>query len=71
MFQFRDPKRVPRKMHAIGKLNVREVLRDPVSACFGTIWLIICLIVIIIVSFFKIDVWKIALPFAGGGEVHL
>ena len=63
-FQFRSSKHVPRKLHAIGQLNVREVLRDPISACFGSILLLICLIVIIVLSFFHIDVWKVVLPFA-------
>ncbi|KAF8964242.1 hypothetical protein BDZ97DRAFT_1660641 [Flammula alnicola] len=64
-FQFRSPRHVPAKLNATGKLNVREVLRDPVGACFGGALLATCLIVVIVVSFFHIDVWKIVLPFAG------
>lgn len=63
-FQFRDAKYLPRTLEVKNKLNVREVLRDPVSAWVGSILLGSCLIVIIIVSFFHVDVWKISLPFA-------
>lgn len=63
-FQFRDPKHIPRKLKVSGKLNVRGVLLDPVSAWVGSILLGTCLIVIIVVSFFKVDVWMISLPFA-------
>ncbi|KAF8153210.1 hypothetical protein B0H34DRAFT_662887 [Crassisporium funariophilum] len=63
-FQFRDPKHVPRRLNVSGKLNAREVLRDPVSAVFGSVLLAICLVVIIVLSFFHVDVWKIVLPFA-------
>lgn len=62
--QFRDKKHIPRKLRASGKLNPREVLRDPVGALVGGILLISCLVVIIIVSFFNVDVWMISLPFA-------
>ncbi|RDB19705.1 Arsenical pump membrane protein [Hypsizygus marmoreus] len=62
--QFRDVKHLPRRIPVTAKLNVREVLRDPVGAWIGSIILGTCLIVIIIVSFFKVDVWKISLPFA-------
>ncbi|PBK90729.1 hypothetical protein ARMGADRAFT_933906 [Armillaria gallica] len=64
-FQFRDPRHIPRKLASIGHLNVRGVLRDPFGALVGSLILGSCLIVIIVVSFFKIDVWKISLPFAG------
>ncbi|KAK0224102.1 hypothetical protein IW262DRAFT_1269026 [Armillaria fumosa] len=63
-FQFRDPRHVPRKLASIGHLNVRGVLRDPFGALVGSLILGSCLIVIIVVSFFNIDVWKISLPFA-------
>ncbi|KAJ4491918.1 hypothetical protein C8J55DRAFT_485880 [Lentinula edodes] len=63
-FQFRDKKHIPRKLHATGTLNPRSVLRDPGGALVGSLLLGTCLVVIIIVSFFKVDVWKISLPFA-------
>jgi len=62
--QFRDKKYLPRKVPFSGKLNVREVLRDPVSAWVGSILLGSCLVVIIVVSFLGVDVWMISLPFA-------
>jgi len=63
-FQFRDGKHVPRRLNITGKLNVREVLRDPVSAVFGSILLLTCLVVVIALSFIHVDVWKVVLPFA-------
>ncbi|KAG6829921.1 hypothetical protein H0H92_002944 [Tricholoma furcatifolium] len=63
--QFRSEKHLPRKIPHTAILNPREVLRDPVGAWVGSIILGSCLVVIIIVSFFKVDVWKISLPFAG------
>jgi Na+/H+ antiporter NhaD/arsenite permease-like protein len=63
-FQFRDSKHVPRRLNVIGKLNVRQVLRDPVSAIFGGVLLITCLVVVIVLSFIHVDVWKVVLPFA-------
>ncbi|KAF5384251.1 hypothetical protein D9615_003335 [Tricholomella constricta] len=62
--QFRSEKYLPRKVPVTAKLNVREVLRDPIGAWVGSFVLGTCLVVIIIVSFFKVDVWKISLPFA-------
>ncbi|TFK31451.1 hypothetical protein BDQ12DRAFT_660477 [Crucibulum laeve] len=62
--QFRDQKHVPHKLHAVGKLNVRQVLKDPVGAIFGSVLLATCLIVVIVLSFFHVDVWKVVLPFA-------
>ncbi|KAF9076894.1 hypothetical protein BDP27DRAFT_1312774 [Rhodocollybia butyracea] len=62
--QFRDKKHIPRQLRATGKLNPRGVLRDPGGALVGSLILGSCLVVIIIVSFFNIDVWKISLPFA-------
>ena len=64
MFQFRHAKHVPPKLSRTGKLDVLSVLLDPVSAIFGSILLLICLIVIIVLSFFHVDVWKVVLPFA-------
>ena len=64
-FQFRNPKHVPSNFTVAGKLNPREALRDPVSAIFGSILLLTCLILLVVLSlFFHIDVWEIALPFA-------
>ncbi|KIM41604.1 hypothetical protein M413DRAFT_445580 [Hebeloma cylindrosporum] len=63
-FQFRDGKHVPRRLNNIGKLNVREVLRDPVSAIFGGVLLLTCLVLVIVLSFIHVDVWKVVLPFA-------
>ncbi|KAJ3806335.1 hypothetical protein F5876DRAFT_50237 [Lentinula aff. lateritia] len=62
--QFRNEKHIPRRLRAIGRLNPRGALRDPVSALVGSLILGTCLVVIITVSFFKVDVWKISLPFA-------
>ncbi|KIY65232.1 hypothetical protein CYLTODRAFT_424538 [Cylindrobasidium torrendii FP15055 ss-10] len=63
--QFRNPKHIPRKFNSVGTLNVRGALRDPVSALVGSAILGSCLVVIIVTSFFGVDVWKISLPFAG------
>ncbi|KAJ3780326.1 hypothetical protein GGU10DRAFT_153206 [Lentinula aff. detonsa] len=62
--QFRDERHIPRKLRTTGKLDPRSVIRDPGGALVGSLILGTCLVVIIIVSFFKIDVWKISLPFA-------
>ncbi|KAF7343482.1 Arsenical pump membrane protein [Mycena venus] len=64
-FQFRDKKHIPREMKPIEKLDVRQAIRDPVSACVGSALLFGCVVVIMVVSFFKVDVWKVSLPFAG------
>ena len=66
MVQFRQEKYVPRKLATTTQLNPRDVLNDPVSAIFGSIWLFTCLVVVIVLSFFHVDVWKVVLPFAGG-----
>ena len=63
-FQFRNPKHVPRTFAVKGKLNPRDALRDPVGAIFGGILLLTCLTLVIVLSFFHVDVWKIVLPFA-------
>ena len=63
-FQFRNPKHVPPTFTVKGKLNPREALRDPISAIFGGILLLTCLTLVIVLSFFHVDVWKIVLPFA-------
>ncbi|KAF9260450.1 hypothetical protein L218DRAFT_974362 [Marasmius fiardii PR-910] len=63
-FQFRGHEHIPKKLQHTGYLNPRGVLRDPVSAWVGSILLGSCLLVIIVVSFFNVDVWMITLPFA-------
>ena len=63
-FQFCDAKHVPRTFAVNGKLNPRDALRDPVGAIFGGILLLICLTLVIVLSFFHVDVWEIVLPFA-------
>ncbi|KAF9037771.1 hypothetical protein BJ165DRAFT_1502908 [Panaeolus papilionaceus] len=63
-FQFHDQKWVPKQLKRDGYLDPRTVLRDPVSAWFGSILLATCLVVVIVLSFFHVDVWKIVLPFA-------
>jgi len=63
-FQFRDPKYIPKKLNNTSTLDPRSVLLDPVSAWVGSILLGSCLAVILVVSFFHVDVWKISLPFA-------
>ncbi|KAL1677183.1 hypothetical protein EV122DRAFT_214777 [Schizophyllum commune] len=63
-FQFRDPKHIPRRLQRQDYLDPRDVLHDPIGAWVGSFILGTCLVVIIVVSFFHIDVWKISLPFA-------
>jgi Na+/H+ antiporter NhaD/arsenite permease-like protein len=63
-FQFRGSKHIPRRLAVTEDLDVRSVLLDPIGAWVGSILLGTCLVVIIIVSFFHVDVWKISLPFA-------
>ena len=63
-FQFRDPEHVPPKFTVKGKLNPRDALRDPVGAIFGGVLLLTCLTLVIVLSFFHVDVWKVVLPFA-------
>ena len=62
--QFRNVQHIPRTFAVKGKLNPREALRDPVSAIFGGCLLLTCLTLVIVLSFFHVDVWKIVLPFA-------
>ncbi|KAG9219859.1 hypothetical protein CCMSSC00406_0009606 [Pleurotus cornucopiae] len=62
--QFRSKKYIPKNLPVTGDLNVRSVLLDPEGALVGSILLASCLVVIIIVSFFHVDVWMITLPFA-------
>jgi hypothetical protein len=61
--QFRSSRYLPRKLHSM-HLDPRSVLLDPLGAVVGTVLLITCLVVIIVVSFFGIDVWEISVPFA-------
>ncbi|KAJ7248210.1 hypothetical protein B0H12DRAFT_1203080 [Mycena haematopus] len=63
-FQFRNPQYLPRRLNNSADLDVRSVLLDPKGALVGGALLGSCLVVIIIVSFFHVDVWKISLPFA-------
>ncbi|KAJ6535927.1 hypothetical protein DFH09DRAFT_1179172 [Mycena vulgaris] len=63
-FQFRNPKYLPRRLNNTADLDVRSVLLDPQGAWVGGALLGSCLVVIIIVSFFHVDVWMISLPFA-------
>ena len=63
-FQFRHVKYIPRRLDNFGKLDVRAVLRDPVGASVGGALLGTCLIVIVVASFFNVQVWMISLPFA-------
>ena len=62
--QFRHIKYIPKKLDVSGDLDVRAVLHDPVGASVGGAMLGTCLIVIIVVSFFNVQVWMISLPFA-------
>jgi hypothetical protein len=62
--QFRDKKYISRKFSVAAPLSVRAALRDPVGAWVGSLLLGTCLAVIIVVSFFKVDVWKVSVPFA-------
>ena len=64
-FQFRHVDYIPRRLDVSGDLDVRAVLRDPVGASVGGALLGTCLIVMIVVlSFFNLEVWMISLPFA-------
>lgn len=63
-FQFHTKEHIPKRLDATEELNPLSVLHDPIGACVGAILLGSCLVVIIMVSFFGIDVWKISLPFA-------
>lgn len=62
--QFRGKKYIPQVLNVTGKLNPREVLRDPLNALVGSILLASCLAIVIMLSFFHIDVWMVVLPFA-------
>ncbi|KDR73123.1 hypothetical protein GALMADRAFT_142272 [Galerina marginata CBS 339.88] len=62
--QFHNAKYVPKKLNVATDLDPRSVLLDPTGAWVGSVLLLTCLVVIIVVSFFHVDVWKISLPFA-------
>ncbi|KAG6916274.1 hypothetical protein DXG01_007560 [Tephrocybe rancida] len=68
--QFRKLKYIPRRLTVTEDLDVRSVLLDPIGACVGSALLGSCLILIIIVSFFHVDVWKISLPFAAAKFIY-
>jgi Na+/H+ antiporter NhaD/arsenite permease-like protein len=61
-FQFRDMKYIQRRL-PLGHFYSRAVLLDPVGAWVGGVLLGTCLVAILAVSHFGIDVWKITLPF--------
>jgi hypothetical protein len=62
--QFRSKIYLARKVLTTTSLYVRGALRDPVGALVGSILLGICLVIIIITSFFKIDIWMTTLHLA-------
>jgi len=62
--QFHKSKYLPRTLEVSDDLDVCSVLLDPIGAWVGSLLLGTCLVVIIVVSFFHVDVWKISLPFA-------
>ena len=63
-FQFRHAEYIPRRLDVFDDFDVRAALLDPVGAAVGGALLGACLIVMIIVSFFNVQVWMISLPFA-------
>ncbi|TRM66936.1 hypothetical protein BD626DRAFT_484251 [Schizophyllum amplum] len=65
-FQFRDATHIPRRLERQAYLDPKDVLHDPFGAWVGASMLGACLLVIIVVSFFHIDVWMVSLPFALG-----
>ncbi|RXW12621.1 hypothetical protein EST38_g13232, partial [Candolleomyces aberdarensis] len=66
MLQYWNEKHIPQRIDVPEHLNPPKILRDRVGATFGGIWLATCLIMVMVLSFFHVDVWKIMLPFAGG-----
>ncbi|CAA7262486.1 unnamed protein product [Cyclocybe aegerita] len=68
--QFHKSKYLPRRLNVAGDLDVRAVLLDPRGAWVGSLLLGSCLTVIIIVSFFHVDVWEISLPFAAAKFIY-
>jgi Na+/H+ antiporter NhaD/arsenite permease-like protein len=63
--QFRRSEYVPKRLEVAGDLDVRSVLLDPKGAIVGSLLLICCLTIVVVVSFLHVDVWMITLPFAG------
>lgn len=63
-FQFRKPAHVPKNLQISCYLDPLSVLQDRVGAIVGSLVLVVCLGVIIALSFLHVDVWKVALPFA-------
>jgi len=64
MLQFRDDKHVKHVLSTEDQKDPRKFLLDPIGALIGTIHFTCCLVVILTVSFFGVNVWKISLPFA-------
>lgn len=62
--QFRDNKYISRRLSTDDQKDPRQFIRDRPGAWVGAILLGCCLLVIIVVSFFGVDVWKISVPFA-------
>jgi Na+/H+ antiporter NhaD/arsenite permease-like protein len=63
-FQFRSSNFIPLRLKKSGHLDPLKALKDPTGAWFGGSLLAACLAVVLIVSFFGVDVWEITLPFA-------
>jgi Na+/H+ antiporter NhaD/arsenite permease-like protein len=62
--QFRDDKYIQKTLPSKGDKKPRDFLLDPIGALVGGILLGSCLAVMLVVSFFGVDVWMISLPFA-------
>jgi len=62
--QFHGKTYVPKRLEKTEELVPWSVLHDPIGAAVGSCLLGGCLAVILIVSFFGVDVWMISLPFA-------
>ena len=63
-FQFRDDKHIKRALSTEDQKDPARFLLDPIGAWVGGALLGSCLATVLVVSFFKVDVWKITLPFA-------
>jgi Na+/H+ antiporter NhaD/arsenite permease-like protein len=62
--QFRNDKYIQRVLPNKGDKKPRDFLLDPIGALVGGTLLVSCLAVMLVVSFFGVDVWEISLPFA-------
>ncbi|PFH48072.1 hypothetical protein AMATHDRAFT_6158 [Amanita thiersii Skay4041] len=62
--QFRMSGKLVKELPKTERYDVRQALTDPVGAWVGSVLLGGCLIVALVVSFVRVDVWKITLPFA-------